>query len=1505
MKKIKNLLLIILIAMISAVFVCDIVAFAETSTQDDAGQAGVTVALDSTTVEIASDNTYTISSAEELLNFKTIVEAGNTFEGSTVVLINDIDMYNADAWLSIQSVFKGTFDGQNYKIYDITYLYPKTNMYGISLFYKIEDATITNVQVTDIEYIRVKGDTSYHSYYYLSGLVGYSTNSTISNCYVQGEMLKLEQLSSTSAAPGRYNIGGVCAYATGSTITDCTNELKIDRSGGGTVGGVVATAYNSEVVRCYNNADVVGFQSGNNTVGFGGVVGSATNSNINYCKNSGLVATSGSDSSSVYTRPAGGIVGYFYAYSGDKTIANCMNNGYISARSSVVGGIAGRVNTKGTSSQQTKVVIFNCLNTGRVGGYNVDTGAGDSVDDMSVIRRSYAGGMVGYYECYSSSYDCLFINNCYNSGYTMTAIDQYWAPDYGLFVGQGETYTNPRIYHSYQVDTRDNNNIALWAGKSNGANDTKNIQDCFVVEDRIDATTASAHITSLNTGASEGVEYVFTSSSSVVNKTDVVIEDYAEWTISNANIDTECQVREGYPCLQFESGYQAPPTYTVTYTDGVEDAEIFTDVVIAGIMPDSTTPSYSGTPTRTDYLFKGWSPKVADTVTEDAIYVAQWVPAYCTVTYTDGVTGEEVFADQSYSVKNGESVTAFVGTPTRADYVFKGWSPSVEGAITDDTTFVAQWERTYTVKYTDGVAGDIIFADEVTSGILAGASTPAFGGSAVRDSYIFSGWSPTLAETVSADVVYVAQWEQTYTVKYTDGVADSVVFADVIKSGLLLNDTTPKYEGTPIREKYVFSGWSPEVANTVEKDVIYTAQWEETYTVTYTDGVASEIIFADEVTSEILAGASTPTFSGSTIRDKYVFSGWSPEFTSTVSEDVIYTAQWEETYTVTYTDGIDGTVIFADFVTNGLLQGDTTPSYSGTPTREHYVFSGWDADVLDAVAGNTVYTATWQAVQYSITYVLNGGINNVDNIDSYTIETATFSFKDASKMSCVFEGWFDSSTYDNQVTSVSKGSTGNITLYAKYSLSGLVANTLVAGAYQTVQEFELSHAVDGVQIYYTMTFGGHTSNAVAYSSDEIYYVSQDSTITAWAELNGEVSNTAVWQYTCLAENNFGIAGAEPNSPIIVGNPESISANFDIIQIPSITDDEKGVLKDNMPYGYEFAEGFHLYATVNGEIVLNPQFNGVVTVTLDKKLDTTKTYVLLHLNSSGTIQLFSEEEGTLTKGEEGDTLSFGFEVDELSPFMLVSSMDTYTVTYADGAYGTVFTSQVTAEIMEGTAMPTFKGSLVRAGYDFVGWDATVAEIVTTDVTYTARWVAVQYNIKYVLNGGTNASANIASYTVETPTINLGIAVKTSHRFDGWFDAQTGGNKVTAIASGSVGDIELYARFTYIAPPTITVVGQLATIKGNGLVSVTINGKEVQFTGDSVVVDLDEFGEGELTIYAEDKNELSSQETLNITIAPPEVSDNDAKPFPWWWILIAVIAVLLVSGGFGYYQYRRKR
>ncbi|MFU0558154.1 InlB B-repeat-containing protein, partial [Gardnerella vaginalis] len=156
--------------------------------------------------------------------------------------------------------------------------------------------------------------------------------------------------------------------------------------------------------------------------------------------------------------------------------------------------------------------------------------------------------------------------------------------------------------------------------------------------------------------------------------------------------------------------------------------------------------------------------------------------------------------------------------PSRTDYVFTGWTPTVANKVTRDVTYVAQWkddknnngtpddqEDHFTVTYTDGVAGEEIFANQVHKNVLVGTSTPAFEGTVPnRTDYVFEGWAPAVANKVTRDVTYVAQWKRIQrTVTFKNG---SETHATVkVENGKAIDQSMPK---NPTKAGYTFNEWN-------------------------------------------------------------------------------------------------------------------------------------------------------------------------------------------------------------------------------------------------------------------------------------------------------------------------------------------------------------------------------------------------------------------------------------------------------------------------------------------------------------------------------------------------------------------------------------------------------------------------------------------------------------------------------------------------------------------------
>ena len=157
------------------------------------------------------------------------------------------------------------------------------------------------------------------------------------------------------------------------------------------------------------------------------------------------------------------------------------------------------------------------------------------------------------------------------------------------------------------------------------------------------------------------------------------------------------------------------PKYTVTYTDGV-GGEVFKDQVTSGLQKGVKTPNFDGgTPTRKGYNFTNWLPAVAETVTDNATYTAQWTKddsQWFTVKY-DANGGTGTVSDNTEYL-SGTKVIVMDGDDLKKDgYEFIGWNTNANGIgttyqkgdkfeITGNTTLYAQWkakEYSFTVNY--------------------------------------------------------------------------------------------------------------------------------------------------------------------------------------------------------------------------------------------------------------------------------------------------------------------------------------------------------------------------------------------------------------------------------------------------------------------------------------------------------------------------------------------------------------------------------------------------------------------------------------------------------------------------------------------------------------------------------------------------------------------------------------------------------------------------------------
>ena len=162
----------------------------------------------------------------------------------------------------------------------------------------------------------------------------------------------------------------------------------------------------------------------------------------------------------------------------------------------------------------------------------------------------------------------------------------------------------------------------------------------------------------------------------------------------------------------------------------------------------------------------------------------------------------------------------------------------------------------------------------------------------------------------------------------------------------------------------------------------------------------------------------------------------------------------------------------------------------------------------------------------------------------------------------------------------------------------------------------------------------------------------------------------------------------------------------------------------------------------------------------------------------------------------------FDISTDASVMVTRTPIDYTITYNLGG-GTNASGNPATYTIQSPAITL--SAPTRTGYTFSGWYAnsgltgnpvtTIGGGSTGNVELWAKWTPTQYTITYNLGGGTNHGDNPSTYTVESAGIALSAATRTGYQFGGWYaSADCSGDAVTTIATGTTGDVELWAKWT---------------------------------------------------------------------------------------------------------------
>ena len=814
--------------------------------------------------------------------------------------------------------------------------------------------------------------------------------------------------------------------------------------------------------------------------------------------------------------------------------------------------------------------------------------------------------------------------------------------------------------------------------------------------------------------------------------------------------------------------------YTVTYTDGVDGEEVFTDQVYSDLRKDSATPAFNGTPTRTGYTFAGWEPEVAETVTETVIYVAMWTPVEPKAPTADDLKKLEMAVQVKCVVDDSQQHTAAYGLLGEYDEDYFVGEPRKDGddwlcdISYDSDLYVAEFNTTFqNLKHVQN--------DEKI----------------VPVTLIWAGDSWQIKEQGRVHVTEV------YTVTYTDGVDGEEVFTDQVYSDLRKDSATPAFNGTPTRTGYTFAGWEPEVAETVTQTVTYVAKWEKkTYKVVaklYVNGkpayYQNEDFYTYKVSGLYGENIDFDTIKAEAVEQAKQIKKASASYTAVILEDhepnPVCTTFGEHQpgqathYVKVNVKTEENVVIFQSFEgKTDLTKLHTTTAPYGTNVVEFLNGLGLDLDV----AGYTLDTAEdgntnwYKKDSPKWTFGANDTINGWTNVLlKYTITPHNiYAF---ARLNSAFA----------PLTSVEFGE------FVK--LNDATLTRLGLGSYNANNYISI-----GTFSFNKLPLMG--DDFMSYYGDEEF----DAVVAELADnivletgVSKEVAEKIAWTYLFKADNSDYMT--EAGYPTDDENGYQLSGN---LNLASVTFRAGAENVENMPavnYTYD-----------DGAIDFYDFYFAGDTITLPTTEPTREGYSF----EGWSVKVIPAENDADHLDADG--------ADDAADETLLKAGDTYTIT----AGGVVFTAQWEKKTFTVKYyLPDETGAWVEKkmdtvdsvdyatyslwtpnaedGYEFSGWYQKTADIgvkAKVEKLYMAKewklygkFTPIEYTIQYVYNDGKATSTNPTTYTVESDTITLADATGADwgKTFLEWHDEN--GQKITEIPTGSTGDRVITAYWNW--------------------------------------------------------------------------------------------------------------
>jgi hypothetical protein len=326
-----------------------------------------------------SDDPYKISTIQDFKDMDSLFE----YIDKNFIQINDLDFSSEtiDRFVGFSTIeFRGTYDGQNYKIKNVTILGISSEGYeGKALFLLTSGGTFKNIVLDNVNIQNAD------SYPYAGILVAQGSNTSFDNIII----------NSNCTITGTDGIGGLAGLNLGGTFTNCTSSVTIN--GQYRIGSLCGiSSYEAKFDTCSNTVSCIlnGIEFVGGIAGRYGDYTDCTN-NINITGNYHI----------------GGISGEAYK------ALNCINNGNITGNNNYIGGIFGKIEDSAKFCKNNGIISGDSYVGGIAGIGNYDIDGTEDYDGCSVefcknfgtvSGVEYIGGlagMLGYALCCSNEAD--------------------------------------------------------------------------------------------------------------------------------------------------------------------------------------------------------------------------------------------------------------------------------------------------------------------------------------------------------------------------------------------------------------------------------------------------------------------------------------------------------------------------------------------------------------------------------------------------------------------------------------------------------------------------------------------------------------------------------------------------------------------------------------------------------------------------------------------------------------------------------------------------------------------------------------------------------------------------------------------------------------------------------------------------------------------------------------------------------------------------------------------